>query len=119
MMMPMWAKGGLMLVVTLAAGLVIGVAYERSRSPKHETAATHHMMQHLTDKLGLDSTQQKAISAIFARRQATVDSAWHTLQPEVRAAMDSTLREIVDVLRPNQAAKYLKMVETRHPGTLR
>ena len=117
--MPAWAKGTLMLVVTLAAGVVIGVAYERSRAPRHDMTATHHMMQRLTDELWLDSAQQKAIAAIFARRQATVDSTWHALQPHVRAAMDSTLREISEVLRPDQAAKYRKMVETRHPGTLR
>jgi hypothetical protein len=117
--MSAWAKGSLLLVVALVAGVVIGVAYERSRAPSHDITASHHMMQHLTDELGLDSTQQKAIAAIFARRQATVDSTWHVLQPHVRAAMDSTLREILAVLRPDQEAKFRKMVETRHPGTLR
>jgi hypothetical protein len=119
MMVPVWVKATVMLVVTFAAGVAIGVAYERSRTPMHEMTGTHHMMQRLTNDLGLDPAQQQSIAAIFARRQATIDSTWHELQPHVRAAMDSTLREIVDVLRPEQAAKYRKLVETRHPGTLR
>jgi hypothetical protein len=116
---PAWLKGSLILAVTLAAGIVIGIIYQRSRIPMHAMSATHHMMQRLTNELGLDPSQQKAVAAIFARRQATVDSTWHELQPQVRAAMDSTMREILDVLRPDQAAKYRKMLETRHPGTLR
>ena len=76
-------------------------------------------MHRLKDELGLDSAQEKAIAAILARRQGAVDSTWHVLQPHVRATLDSTLREIVGVLRPDQAAKYRKMVETMHPGTLR
>ena len=76
------------------------------------------MLRHLTDQLGLDSAQQTAVALILARRQGTVDSTWHALQPHVRATMDSTLREILDVLRPEQAAKYRKLVETMHPEAL-
>lgn len=111
-----------MLAVTLAAGVVIGVGYERRRTPAHEGAGmdSHHVMHRLKDDLGLDSAQQKAIAVIFARRQGAVDSTWHAVQPHVRATLDSTLQEIVEVLRPDQAAKYRKMVEAvHHPGTLR
>jgi hypothetical protein len=113
-----WLRGVLLLAATLIAGVIFGVAYERSRTPPHEADPSHHVMQRLTDELGLDAGQQKAIAAIFARRQGAVDSTWHALQPHVRAALDSTLREIVSVLRPDQAIKYRRMVETRHPGTL-
>jgi hypothetical protein len=116
---PAWLKGTLLLGVTLTTGIVIGVAYERRRAPVHEATGTHHVMLRLKDELGLDSAQQTAIAAIFARRQGALDSTWHAVQPHVRATLDSTLREIVDVLRPEQAAKYRKMLEARHPGTLR
>ncbi len=116
---PVWLKGTLMLVAALIAGALIGVAYERGRTSAHEAPATHHVMHRLTDELGLDSAQQKAIAIIFARHQRGVDSTWHALQPHVRAAMDSTLGEIVGVLRPDQAVKYRAMVQTRHPGALR
>jgi hypothetical protein len=115
-MLPAWLRGTLLLTLTLMGGFVIGIAYERSRTTDRVSHGSHHAMQHLTDELGLDAPQQRAIAAIFARRQRTVDSTWHELQPHVRLAMDSTLQEIVGVLRPDQVAKYRKMVETRHHG---
>lgn len=121
MTVPPWVKGTLLLAATLAAGVVIGVGYERRRAPSHEASAiaTHHVMRRLGHELGLDSAQHRAIAEIFARRQGVVDSTWQVVQPHVRATMDSTLREIVGVLRPDQVAKYRRIVETRHLGTLR
>jgi hypothetical protein len=120
-MVPAWVKGTLLLAVTLTAGIVVGVGYERRRTPAHEAAGmnSHHVMQRLERDLGLDSAQHEAIAAILARHQGAVDSTWHAVQPHVHATLDSTLREIVGVLRPDQVEKYRKMVETRHPGVLR
>jgi hypothetical protein len=107
--------------VTLAAGVVIGVGYERRRTPAHDAAGmdSHHVMQRLRHYLALDTAQQKAIAVILARRQGTVDSTWHAMRPHVNATLDSTLQEIVGVLRPDQVAKYRKMVEAMHPGMVR
>lgn len=120
MTVPVWLKGTSLLAVTLIAGVIIGVGYERHRTPAHHADGTdsHHLMRHLNDYLDLDSAQHKAIARILARRQAAVDSTWHTMQPHVRATLDSTLREIAGVLRPDQMAKFRKIVETRHPGTV-
>lgn len=117
MTVPAWVKGALLLTVTLSAGIAIGVGYERRRAPAHDSArmGAHHLLHRLAGDLGLDSAQHQAIAAIFARRQGTVDSTWHAMQPHVRATLDSTLREIALVLRPDQAAKYRRMVETVHP----
>ena len=113
MTVPAWVKGTLLLAVTLTTGVVIGASYERRRTPPHDAVRmdSHHVLQHLKDELGLDSAQQQAIAAILARRQATVDSTWHTMQPHVHATLDSTLQEIVAVLRPDQAAKYRTMIQ--------
>jgi hypothetical protein len=116
-----WLKGALLLAATLTAGIVIGVSYERQRTPAHhapEAMASHDVMHHFTRELGLDSAQQQAIAAIFARRQGAVDSTWHAVRPHVREALDSAHREILRVLRPNQAAKFRKMLAARHPGAL-
>ena len=119
MMMPAWVKGTLLLAVTFAAGIAVGVAVERRRAPRHEPASMQqHMVGRLTKELQLDSAQQEAVAAILARRQGAVDSSWHALQPHVRATLDSTMRDIFAVLRPDQADKYRKMVQTRHPGAL-
>jgi hypothetical protein len=118
---PAWVKAALVLAVTLTAGVIVGVGYERRRAPAHEMTVSkaHNVMHRLKDDLGLDSAQHSAIAAIFARRQGAVDSTWHSMQPHVRATLDSTLREIVAILRPDQVAKYRKMVEGMHPGMLR
>ena len=118
---PAWVKGTLLLAATLTAGVVIGVGYERRRTPAHERAGmdSHDVVHHFTRALALDSTQQQAIAAIFSRRQGAVDSTWHAVRPHVRETLDSAHQEIVRVLRPDQAAKFRKMVEARHPGVLR
>lgn len=118
---PAWMKGTLLLAVAFTAGAVTGVGYERRRTPAHDAARmdSHHVMHRLKDDLGLDAAQEKAIAAILARRQGAVDSTWRAMQPHVHATLDSTTQEILDVLRPDQVAKYRKMVEARHPGTLR
>jgi hypothetical protein len=103
----------------LITGIAIGIGYERRRAPSHEAAGSHHMLERLRGQLELDSAQEATISGILARRQGTVDSTWHVLRPHVRATMDSTLREIMGVLRPEQVAKYRQMIGKQHPGALR
>ncbi|HEV8599641.1 MAG TPA: hypothetical protein VGQ69_09800 [Gemmatimonadales bacterium] len=119
MTLPVWVKGTLLLAVALAAGVALGATYERRRLLAHETARieSHHVMHRFQQELGLDSAQQQAIAKILARHQGAVDSTWHALRPHVRATLDSALREVLAVLRPDQVAKYRKMVEEMHPGT--
>ena len=121
MTLPAWLKGTLVLVVVFGAGAVAGAGFERRRTPAHDAArsGSRHLMQRLKNDLALDSAQDKAIAAILARRQGTVDSTWHAMQPKVHATLDSTLQDIVSVLRPDQVAKYQKMVEAMHPRATR
>ena len=116
MTVPAWVKGALLLAITLAAGIAIGVGYERRRAPAHEASAmqSHDVLHRITHELELDSTQREAIAAILARRQGAVDSTWHAMRPHVRATLDSTLDEIVGILRPGQVARYREMIEARH-----
>lgn len=117
MTVPVWLRGTLVLAVTLAAGVIIGVQYQRSRPPAHDGSgpAAHYLQRHFARELDLDSAQQQAVAAIIARRQEAVDSAWHRLEPHVRATMDSAHREIRALLRPDQAEKYHRMVAQHHP----
>lgn len=118
MTVPAWVKGTLLFAVTLTAGVVVGVAYERHRTPGHEAPGvdSHHLLYRFRHELGLDSAQHQAIGVILARRQRAVDSTWHALQPQVRAALDSTHQEVLGILRPDQVAKYRKMMHALHPG---
>jgi hypothetical protein len=118
MTLPIWARGMLLLAVTFAAGMTAGVAYERSQGSRHNSVATeaHEVMHHLARELDLDSSQQKAIAEIFARRQTELNSSWRAVEPHVRTTLDSTQQEIAGVLRPDQLAKYQKMRATEHSG---
>lgn len=111
----------MLLAVTLAAGIAVGVAYERHRTAAHQAVGTdatdaHDAMHHFARELDLDAAQQTAIAQILARHQGEVDSTWHAMQPHVRATLDSTMQEIAGVLRPDQLAKYRRMMEAAHPA---
>jgi len=116
----LWLRGALILALTFAAGAAAGVGYDRhtssARTPPTMDAA--HALQHMRIALGLDSAQTKAIAAILAHHQHAVDSSWHTMQPQVRANLDSTLREIEALLNQEQARKFRELVHAMHPGML-
>ena len=119
-MRPVWLRGALILALTFAAGVAAGVGYDRHVSPpsgvpKMDAA---HALQHMRLALKLDSGQTAAITGLLARHQHAVDSSWHAMQPEVHANLDSTLREIMTVLTPEQAGKFREMVHAMHPGML-
>ena len=109
------------MAIILAAGVAIGIGYERRRAPSHDASAmqSHDVLHRITHELDLDSAQREAIAAILTRRQGTVDSTWHAMRPHVRATLDSTVDEIVGILRPDQVARYREMIEARHPPTPR
>lgn len=121
MTLPPWVKGTSLLAFAVAGGIAIGASYERNRISAHHSTGmdSHAVLDHFTSELDLDSAQRQAIGAILARRQALVDSAWHAVQPHMRQAMHLTLNEIAGVLRPDQLAKYQKMMNGRHPEALR
>lgn len=119
-MIPRWVRAALVIVLTFAAGAAAGVGYDQHRAPARAVPvmdATHvlHMMQLA---LALDSSQSAQVSAILARHQHAVDSTWRALQPGVKASMDSTLREIIAVLKPDQAGKFRTMVRVMHHGMI-
>ena len=118
MTIPTWAKGTLLLAVTFAGGVVIGVSYERQQVSVHGPVGldAHDALHRLAGDLNLDPAQQQAITEIFSRHQKEVDATWRAMQPHVRATLDSTHQEVLSVLRPEQAAKFRTMMETMHPA---
>ena len=115
-----WLRGALMFVLTFAAGAAAGVGYDRHVSSAHQTPTMDaaHALQHMRLLLGLDSAQTAAVGTILAHHQHAVDSSWRAMQPKVRANLDSTLREIMTVLRPDQVGKFRELVHVMHPGML-
>jgi hypothetical protein len=120
MMKPDWLKPTLLLALTFITGVALGVGLQRRGASAHEGSGVGQqlLLHHLQERLDLDSAQHRAVMSIFARHQASVDSAWQAVHPYVRATLDSVLREIAGVLRPDQAETYRKMIQSRHPGVL-
>jgi hypothetical protein len=113
---PAWVKGTGLLAMTLAAGIALGVAYERHRTAAPDPVAmeAHDAMHRLSRALDLDAAQQAAIAQILARHQGELDSTWHAVQPHVRATLDSTRQDIIGILRPDQVVKYRQMMDAAH-----
>lgn len=122
MRIPGWVTGALVLVATLGAGVILGTHLERRRHPGMSIVtgaeAGQVLRRHLLEGLALDSGQSRAVGAVLERHQASVDSAWRSLHPRVRATLDSSLREVAALLRPDQLERFRKMLGTRHPGIL-
>ena len=116
-MIPASAKAILVLIAVDAAGIVVGRTYERRFTERMSASPMDpdRVMRVLDRELALDSTQRVSIRAVFSRRQAAIDSSWRSVQPSVRAAVDSSQMEIVDILRPEQRTKFLALLHRSHP----
>jgi hypothetical protein len=120
-MTPAWTRAVLLLGVTFALGGATGFAIGRSSTaPRMPAAANpmepHAFVQRLGRDLDLDAKQRDGILAILTRRQTTIDSAWRSLQPSVRATIDSARAEIVELLRPGQRDRYFALERAAHGG---
>ena len=114
---PTWLRGTMLLIGTLIVGVAIGILATRmSPSGQPHAMDTEALMRTLTRDLALDSAQRRAIVRVFDRHQAAIDSAWRKVQPSVRAAIDSSQMEIVQVLNADQRAKFLTLLRRAHPG---
>jgi hypothetical protein len=112
------AKALVVLLAVLAAGIVIGRTYERRTIARSAASPMNPdtVMRVLEQQLALDSGQRASIRAILSRRQSAIDEAWRSVQPSVRAAVDSSQMEIVNVLRPEQRTKFLLLLHRSHPA---
>lgn len=115
-----WIAGVLLLVLTLTAGFGLGIFYERHHRIVRVLPAINlrHLTHRLEHQLDLDSAQSAQIAAILVRRQVVIDSLWRTLRPMVRDALDTTLIEMIAVLRDDQKVKLRGMIAELHPGVL-
>ena len=117
-MIPSSAKALVVLLAVLAAGIVLGRTYERRTMERASASPMNpdNVMPVLERQLALDSAQRVAIKDILSRRQSAIDEAWRSVRPSVRAAVDSSQMEIVNVLRPEQRSKFLVLLHSSHPA---
>jgi hypothetical protein len=77
------------------------------------------LVHEMDRRLKLDSAQRIAIAGILARHQSAVDSAWARFRPALHAGIDSSQREILGVLHPDQRGPYLAWLAAAHSGMSR
>jgi hypothetical protein len=107
----------------LAFGAALGVAADRlwlaqrpavvAADPMTSADALVAVMQR---EVGLDEAQARTVRQILARHQASVDSAWLAVRPNVHRAIGAAQMEIAMVLRADQRARYLRWVQSAHRG---
>jgi hypothetical protein len=115
-----WLAGILLLLVTLGAGFGLGILYSRLHTVVRVLPAINlsHLVHRMEHQLELDSAQSVQVAAILARRQVVIDSMWGDLRPLVRGALDTTLIELIAVLRDDQKVKLRGMIAELHPGVM-
>lgn len=108
------------LVAVLVLGAAIGVGGDRlwlmRMTPASMSMEPSSLVREMDRRLDLDSAQHAAIAAILARHQRVVDSMWARLRPALHAGIDSSQREILGVLRPDQRVPYLSWLAAAHKG---
>lgn len=111
------------LVGVLVVGMTLGVVTDRAWMARRPAAASQDPMASadalvavMRREVGLDDGQTREIRGILARHQASVDSAWRAVRPNVHRAIGLAQMEIATVLRPDQRERYLRWVRSAHTG---
>ena len=111
------ALGSIVVVVAFVAGVFTGIAIKsRTRPGVNVTitaTATNEIPREL-DQLDLTDSQEVVIRQILTRGRDRVLGVVHDFDPRMRAAMDTTNREIDEVLTEVQRAA-LAAYRKEHP----
>lgn len=105
-----------LLVVTFAAGMLAGAAFDhalaaREPAPAQEPGWHCHgphgkKTSMILDQLELSAAQRARVDAVMARRRAQADAFWEREGPRMRGIVDSTRVEIRAILSAQQRAEY-------------
>lgn len=105
----------LTLVAVLVIGIALGVTLDRfwvMRSLPASPMNSATLISEMDRRLHLDVAQRDTIANVLRRHQMTVDSAWARVRPSLHAVIDSSQREIIAVLRPDQRSAYLAWIRS-------
>lgn len=112
------------LLITFAAGALVGAAFERSRGPETGEMvrrgprggpgpAVFAPDSRLAQRLQLTPAQTDSIQKIIARDRARADTLFRQIRPRLRARFDSTMTAVEAVLTPEQRAEFARFREER------
>lgn len=110
--------GMALLAATFAAGGLAGAAFERVAvaRPADEAAAREVRCENgekkglIVDQVNPTPEQRARIDAIMERRRVQMDAFWDGEGQRLRAIVDSTRAEVRQVLTPEQAVEYDRLV---------
>jgi hypothetical protein len=105
----------LTLVAVLIIGVAVGMTIDRfwvTRAAPGGPMSSAILIREMDRRLHLDAAQRDTIASVLRRHQTTVDSAWARLRPSVHAVIDSSQREIIAVLRPDQRSAYVAWIRS-------
>jgi Spy/CpxP family protein refolding chaperone len=98
------------LLLAFVAGGLSGAAWERHQAAQRAANAPPRDEETFGERMkrryGVNDAQATRLEAIVAKRRPRMDSVMATVQPEVRAAFDSTSAELREVLTPEQRVKF-------------
>jgi hypothetical protein len=106
---------GLTLLAVLVIGIALGVTFDRfwvMRAMPASPMNSAMLISEMDRRLHLDVAQRDTIASVLRRHQMTVDSAWARVRPSLHAVIDSSQREIIAVLRPDQRSAYLAWIRS-------
>ncbi|MEO7040670.1 MAG: hypothetical protein ABI035_00240 [Gemmatimonadaceae bacterium] len=109
----------LTLVAVLVIGIALGVTLDRfwvMRTLPASPMNSAMLISEMDRRLHLDVAQRDTIANVLRRHQRTVDSAWARVRPSLHAVIDSSQREILGVLRPDQRSAYLAWINSHSMG---
>jgi Spy/CpxP family protein refolding chaperone len=118
------AQGIVLLVVTFAAGVLVGLAGERFRaarnapdlpSPSSELLGPwRDTLPPMFEQLDLTPDQQARILAIMEEGRPRTDRVLYQMLPRLRAVTDSIRSEIRSVLTSDQLTRMDSLMERMH-----
>lgn len=102
-----------------ALGFTMGIATDRlllngSTAVETPEEARTRLLDDLQTTVGLNNEQLRSVRIILSQNQEVISSAWETVQPQLRAAVDSVWTQINAVLDPEQAEKFHRWYAATH-----
>jgi hypothetical protein len=102
-----------------ALGFTMGIATDRllldgSTAVETPEEARARLLDDLQTTVGLNNEQLRSVHIILSQNQEVIINAWETVQPQLRAAVDSVLTQINAVLDPEQAEKFHRWYAATH-----
>lgn len=72
-------------------------------------------LEEITDELALDATQKQKVAAVLDGAQQRARSIMEASRPALDEAMQKTRSEVLEVLTPEQQARFLELEKQRPP----